>query len=29
MKKSGFTDSQILDPLIQAEAGIKASDLCR
>jgi len=29
MKKSRFTDSQIMDALKRAEAGIKVPDLCR
>ena len=29
MKKSRFTDSQIMDVLKRAEAGIKVPDLCR
>ena len=29
MKKSRFTDSQIMDALKLAEAGIKMEDLCR
>jgi putative transposase len=29
MKKSRFTDSQILDALKRAEVGIKIPDLCR
>jgi putative transposase len=29
MKNSRFTDSQIMDALKLAEAGIKVSDLCR
>ncbi len=29
MKKSRFTDSQIMDALKRAEAGIKVQDLCR
>ena len=28
MKKSRFTDSQIMDALKRAEAGIKVPDLC-
>ena len=29
MKKSRFTDRQIMDALIRAEAGSKVLDLCR
>ncbi len=29
MKNSRFTDSQIMDALNRAEAGIKVPDLCR
>ena len=29
MKKSRFTDSQIMEALKRAEAGIKVPDLCR
>ena len=29
MKKSRFTDSQIMDALKRAESGIKVPDLCR
>ncbi len=29
MKKSKFTESQILDMLKQAEAGVSAADICR
>lgn len=29
MKKSKFTESQILDMLKQAEAGVPAADICR
>jgi len=29
MKKSRFTNSQIMDVLKRAEAGIKVLDLCR
>jgi putative transposase len=29
MKKSRFTDGQIMDALDRAEAGIKVRDLCR
>jgi hypothetical protein len=29
MKKSRFTDSQIMDALKRAEAGFKVPDLCR
>ena len=29
MKKSRFTDSQIMDALKRADAGIKVPDLCR
>ena len=29
MKKSRFTDSQIMDALIRVEAGLSVPDLCR